>query len=150
MTPFLPTLALIGLLPSDGPVTWSFASVQAANGSVLIELTAQLEMGWHIYATELPSDEGPIATTFRFTPSPAFAVLGELAEPKAEEHFDPNFEMTVRYHSDAPRFVLTVVPNTLEAFSVEGEVEFMVCNDKTCLPPTVVPFSVRIEPVLKK
>ena len=27
---------------------------------------------------------------------------------------------------------------------LSGEVEFMVCNDKTCLPPKVVPFSITV------
>ena len=146
----LPTLALIATLPVGSPVTWSFSSAPAADGSVLIELTAQCAEGWHIYATELPSDEGPIATSFRFAPSEAYKVVGELKEPVPEEQYDPNFAMTVRSHSGAPRFVLSIMPRTHEPFAVDGEVEFMVCNERTCLPPVIVPFTVRVEPVLKK
>ena len=146
----LPTLTLLTMMPVGSPVTWSFSSTSAADGSVLIELTAQCEQGWHIYATELPSNEGPIATSFRFTPSDAYKVIGELKEPEPKEQYDPNFAMTVLSHSGAPRFVLNVMPRTHEPFMVDGQVEFMVCNDRTCLPPVVVPFSITVIPAMTK
>src|SRR5436190_18416061 len=150
MTALLPTIAMIGMLPANGPVAWSFTSQPASNGSITIDLTARIEKGWHIYATELPNNDGPIATSFRFMASEAFVVVGKPTEPTPEEHYDPNCGMTVRYHSGTPHFLLTVMPRTHEAFTFEGEVEFMVCNDKTCLPPTVVPITVRVEPLQKK
>ncbi|MEO8591326.1 MAG: protein-disulfide reductase DsbD N-terminal domain-containing protein [Flavobacteriales bacterium] len=150
MTLLLPTIAAIGLLTTTGPVTWSFTSAPGDNGTFLIDVTAQVEKGWHLYATELPSDEGPIATSFRFTPSSDFQVVGTLSEPKPVERYDENFGMTVRYHSGNPHFILTVLPKANGPFTVEGEVEFMVCNDRTCLPPTVVPISVRVEPLVKQ
>jgi hypothetical protein len=33
---------------------------------------------------------------------------------------------------------------------VEGEVEYMLCNDKTCLPPVGVPFKVVVDTEPKK
>ncbi len=109
-----------------------------------VMLTAQLEEGWHLYATELSSDQGPIPTSFRFMPSDAFEVAGVLMEPEAKEEYDPNFAMTVRHHSGRPVFSLPIMRKSKEAFTVEGELEFMVCNDKTCLPPEVVRFSIPI------
>lgn len=125
------------------PATWSFAAVVTEGDRVEVILTAQLEEGWHLYATELPSDQGPIATSFTFTPSEAFTA-GTLVEPAAKEEYDPNFAMVVRHHSGAPVFKLPIVRRTADAFTVEGELEFMVCNDKTCLPPEVVPFKIAV------
>lgn len=131
--------------PVTAPVSWSFASSVDAGGVVQVQLTAHIEEGWHIYATELPSDLGPIPTSIRVAPSDAYTVAGDLGEPVAVEEFDPNFGMVVRHHSGTPRFVIPIKPAVSGTFTVEGEVEYMVCNDKTCLPPVAVPFKLTVQ-----
>lgn len=133
----------LSLTAPAGPVHWSFAAKPAADGVVAVELAATVDEGWHIYATRLENDLGPIPTTIRFETNDALAIIGELREPKPEEVFDPNFEMQVRYHSGTPVFVQQF-KNTGAATVVKGEVEFMVCNDKTCLPPEVVKFEIPV------
>lgn len=139
----LPALLLSG--PADPPVAWSFAAVPGDDGLVRVELRAALEPGWHLYATVLPSDEGPLPTVFRFVASEGYEVVGELMEPGPEEEYDPNFGMVVRYHSGTPVFTLLVRRRSAGAFAVEGGVEYMVCDDTTCLPPVTVPFSIQVE-----
>jgi len=132
--------AALALSPDTGKVvTWSFTYKPAANGTALVEMTAHVGEGWHIYATKLENDLGPIPTTIRFTPSGSYTLIGPVSEPVPEEVFDPNFEMQVRYHSGDPLFTQLVRANGKAR--VTGEVEFMACNDKTCLPPEVVTFS---------
>lgn len=140
--PILLSSALSALAPSGPPVTWSFTALSTGSGVVEVVLTATVEDGWHIYATQLENELGPIPTTIRFTPSEAYTLVDGLAEPRPEEVFDPNFDMQVRYHSGSPRFVQRVKPASDQGVLVKGEVEFMVCNDKTCLPPEVVSFNV--------
>lgn len=127
-----------------GPVQWSFVAKPADDGLVSVELTATVEEGWHIYATRLENDLGPIPTAVRFDANGALVPVGGLAEPEPEEVFDPNFDMQVRYHSGMPVFAQRFKVTTKDAGTVTGEVEFMVCNDKTCLPPEVVKFSIPI------
>lgn len=136
---FLLTLLQSG--PSD-PVKWMFSAGPADEGVVNVQLQATLEEGWHLYAISLPSDQGPIPTSFTFKQTNDWVASGELSEPKAVEEYDINFAMDVRHHSGSPVFVLPIERATNEAFNVEGELEYMVCNDKTCLPPKVVPFSI--------
>lgn len=144
MHPFLFSLVLSAMAPA-GPVNWSFLARPAENGKVAVELTAQVDEGWHIYATRLENDLGPIPTTIRFDKDQAWVPVGELAEPKPEEVFDPNFEMQVRYHSGSPVFVQLFRATDVGVYPLKGEVEFMVCNDKTCLPPEVVKFEIPVE-----
>ena len=127
----------------DPPVSWEFRSVVAANNEVVIGLTAHIESGWHIYATKLPSDEGPLPTVITITESEQ-AIVGELLEPEPVEQFDPNFAILVKHHSGDPEFQLKLTRRTREAFTVKGEVEYMACNDRTCLPPVAVPFTIEI------
>ena len=133
---------LLPLLVPVGPVKWSFAAQPTDSGLVSVELTARVEEGWHIYATRLENDLGPIPTSVRFDPADVLTPVGELIEPQPEEVFDPNFEMQVRYHSGTPVFAQRFKSAAKSANVVRGEVEYMVCNDKTCLPPAVVKFSI--------
>lgn len=132
------------ILGPKHPATWSFGATVREGTHVDVELTAHLEEGWHLYATELPSDLGPIPTTFRFTASEAYEPVGAIAEPAPKEEYDENFAMVVRHHSGAPVFTLPIARRTAGAFQVEGELEFMVCNDKTCLPPETVAFNITV------
>lgn len=144
-------LALFALIASlvlhapSNPVKWQFQAQHMNDGLVRIDLRTEVEEGWHIYATSLPSDQGPIATSIRFKPSEHYDLVGELEEPRPKEMYDANFGMDVRFHEGSPAFVQIIKPSRPTAFDVEGEVEFMVCNDKTCLPPVVVPFKLRVE-----
>ncbi|MBX2972820.1 MAG: hypothetical protein KF797_06945 [Flavobacteriales bacterium] len=144
MNSLLLSLALSIFTPPAGPVQWSFAAKPAGDGRIAVELTAHVDEGWHIYATHLDSDLGPIPTSIRFEKNAGWIPVGELGEPVPEEVFDPNFAMQVRYHSGMPVFVQQFAPTAIGGGKVQGEVEFMVCNDKTCLPPEVVKFSVDV------
>ncbi|HNR53785.1 MAG TPA: protein-disulfide reductase DsbD family protein [Flavobacteriales bacterium] len=146
MYPLLLSLSM-ALGPVDGPVSWSFLARPAIDGQVAVEITAQVDEGWHIYATRLENDLGPIPTSIRFDANEQWTPVGGLAEPVPEEVFDPNFEMQVRYHSGSPVFVQRFKPSTIGVHPLRGEVEFMVCNDKTCLPPEVVRFSIDVPAV---
>lgn len=139
----LSTFTAIGAF-AGGPISWTFAPVQAADGQEMVQLQAVCEAGWHIYALTLPRDDGPFPTVIRLTGSKDFERAGDVVEPTPEEHEDPNFQMTVRYHEGKPVFTIPIKRHTQEAFTVSGEVEYMSCNDRTCLPPQVVKFNVTI------
>ena len=144
----IPLLSLFLALwsPTAAPVHWSFSAERLADGSVAVHADAVLDAGWHVYATVLPSDEGPIPTALRILPSDAHGPASAVTEPVALEEYDPNYAMVVRSHAGAPRFSTSVKPNVAHAaLAIKGEVEYMVCNDKTCLPPVIVPFEVTVE-----
>ncbi len=145
MLPLLSLIASLTFIAPSSPVKWHFKAQRVGDGLVRIDIRTEVEEGWHIYATSLPSEEGPIATSIRFKPSGDYVLHGELEEPKAKEVYDHNFGMLVRYHEGSPAFAQVIKPGKPGAFDVEGEVEYMVCNDKTCLPPVVVPFKLRVE-----
>lgn len=75
-------------------------------------------------------------------PSTAYEAAGPAVEPVPVEVEDPNFMMLVRYHGDDSVFRLPLKRLTKEAFTATGGVEFMCCNDRMCLPPVGVKFSV--------
>jgi hypothetical protein len=132
-------LILLGLLAQSSPVQWKVSAVAAPDATLVVHCDAQLEDGWHVYATELPNDQGPLPTVFRLAEGSTDRLL-RVEEPAPVEAYDPNFGMVVRYHDGTPRFTLHTTAKATGP--VSGEVEYMLCNDKTCLPPTVHAFTV--------
>lgn len=143
MLPILALLLSFGF-QAGGPVQWQGAVVPTTGDSLVVQLTAVCEEGWHIYATVLPREDGPLPTVFRFEPADGYVLAGAFQEPEAVEKEDPNFGMLVRYHADTVRFVQPVLRTRPEAFTLHAEVEYMVCNDQTCLPPVTVPFQLAV------
>ena len=129
--------------PNDGPVTWSFHAERTDGGLALVA-TAHIAEGWYMYATQLPSEDGPPATALLLCASHAQATPGPVLEPEPMERYDPNFAMMLRYHKGEVPFRFMVRPNGTDAFVLAGEVEFMCCTDLTCLPPRTVPFKVEV------
>ncbi len=122
------------------PVKWSFDSKQDGKEVELI-FKATIEEGWHLYDTELP-DGGPIATSINYEDSTRFEFVGELQkQPKPTEEFDKTFQMDLRYYSHEATFIQKIRLASNEPVEISGYVEFMCCNDETCLPPTEIDFS---------
>lgn len=146
LLPFLFIVSAPALF-AGGPISWKFASQETLNGTTHVTLRAICEEGWHLYALTLPRDDGPFPTVIRVTGSPAYEQAGPVIEPAPIEVEDPNFQMLVRYHGHEAEFIVPIKRLSKEAFNVEGEVEFMCCNDRMCLPPVTVKFSVPLPAV---
>ena len=63
---------------------------------------------------------------------------------KLEERYEPLFGVNVKQFSDKVVFIQTVVLKVNAKTALNGTVEFMACNDKECLPPKTVKFSVNL------
>ena len=140
----LTTMLCVAFAFAAGPISWKFSSIVSADGNIVVSLQAVCEEGWHIYALTLPRDDGPFPTVVRVTSTKLYDGSGAVQEPQPVEMDDPNFQMQVRYHTGSPVFTIPVKRLSAGAFDVTGEVEFMSCNDKTCLPPEVVKFTLPI------
>ena len=122
------------------PIKWSFEHNKLSDSAGEIVLKATIDEGWHLYGTQLPED-GPIATSFVFEQLQDIALDGELVVPGGlVRQYDPNFAMELNWYEKEAVFVQKV-KYTGEAPALAGYVNFMACNDETCLPPDEVPFS---------
>lgn len=124
------------------PVTWNFA----VEGNEFV-FTADIEEGWHLYSQHLPPDDGPIPTSFNFDKNEHLRIKGKAKEGKPHKEFDPNFQMELAFFSDKAVFrqEATLI-NATTPIKVTGFLEYMVCNDKMCLPPEMVDFEFEIDP----
>ncbi|WP_324288417.1 protein-disulfide reductase DsbD N-terminal domain-containing protein [Pedobacter sp. SL55] len=110
----------------------------------ILYLKASIEPGWHLYSQKIKAG-GPVATTFTFTPSKTYTKNGVVMEPKAIEKEEKVFNMTVGYFENSAIFQQKIKLVGKTPFTVKGKVEYMVCNDKQCLPPTEVEFNIPVK-----
>lgn len=145
---FLSSLLFISLISCSqlrSPIVWSFSSKKINLTTYELHMTATLDRQWHVYSQSTP-EGGPIPTSFTFTNNPLVTRSGAVKEiGKLEEHFEELFGVNVKQFSGKVDFVQRVIvkaPNVKTA--VAGNVEFMMCNDKECLPPKKQPFSIAL------
>jgi DsbC/DsbD-like thiol-disulfide interchange protein len=125
------------------PVKWSYAAKKISKTEAVLLLKATIDNGWHIYSTQ-QKDGGPIKTSFTFTPSKDYVINGVIAEPKPTTKFEQVFKMNVSYFEKAVIFQQKIKLKK-DQTNIKGKIEFMVCNDKQCLPPDDVDFSIPVK-----
>lgn len=126
------------------PVQWSFSAESLGDNEYNVVLKAQIEAGWHIYSQNL-NGEGPIPTTFQFAEDSKYERIGDVMEGEAIVHYDNAFGIELNYFEKEAIFTQKVKVLGNEPVTVKGELEFMVCNDGMCLPPTQVEFDINID-----
>ena len=121
------------------PVKWSFESKNIEGNKFELSFRATIDDEWHMYSQFLPSDDGPIATTFNFDDANGYALENGVTEPKSITEFDPNFDMKLNYFEHEVTFK-QIVTLSEESATVKGYLNFMVCDASKCLPPTDIDF----------
>lgn len=121
------------------PVKWNFSFKRINSNEAELLFTATIDKGWHLYSQKIP-DGGPVATKFTFEKGMGFLPFGKISEPVATEVFDKQFNMKVSYFSVVAEFRQKVKIMSAKPVVIKGTVEYMCCNDESCLPPTEEPF----------
>jgi hypothetical protein len=129
----------------ENPVKWSYAAKKVSDKVYQVVITATLPKPWHIYSQHTP-DGGPKPTKIVYTKNPLVVISGEPKENGTlKTVHDDNFGVDVKYFGDKVEFVQTVQLKTAAKTSVSGTIDYMVCNDEKCLPPTKQPFDVKLQ-----
>jgi hypothetical protein len=128
----------------ENPVKWSYTAKKISDKVYELHMTATLDGKWHIYAQD--AGEGPEPTAFTFAGNPLIKLDEKVKEVgKLEKQYDPNFKSVLKFYSSKVDFVQRVKLKSSAATVVKGTVSYMVCNDKKCLPPKEVPFSIKLD-----
>ena len=131
------TITTVSFGQIHNPVKWSTSVENISDGEFNLIITASIDENWHLYSQDVPAD-GPIATTFSFTDSDDFELVGETLEEEGHTVDDPVFGMKIKYFEEKAVFKQRIKKLNEKPISIVGEVEFMVCDDANCLPPTYV------------
>ena len=123
------------------PVKWSYHSKKLKNNEAEIYMKASIASGWHIYAMQF--NEPPMRTSFRFKPSPSYALIGKVKAPRSTAKYDKNFKKNLYFFEKEVVFTQKIKLLKAKGF-VNGVLEFMACNDKSCLPAKEVSFQIPV------
>lgn len=131
----------------QNPVKWSYSVENNGTAEATLVIKATIDKGWHLYS-QFIGDGGPVPTSFRFNKSADYSLVAGVAEiPKAKPIFDEIFGMNVAWFEKSATFKQKIKVNSAKDFKITGALEFMVCDDKQCLPPEEVEFSFNIKGV---
>lgn len=125
------------------PVKWRTSVEKVSDTEYDLVIKASIEPNWHLYSQNVPED-GPIPTTFTFTPSDNYELVGSTEEEEGKTVDDPVFMMKIKYFENSTTFKQRIKVLTENTVKIAGEVEFMVCDDTQCLPPTYVDLNFKI------
>ena len=131
------------------PVKWTASIEKISDTQYNLVSKATIDPGWHLYSQNVPED-GPIPTTFTFDDANgAFKFVGNTGEEAGRVVNDPVFQMRIKFFEKSAVFVQRV-ELLGDVKTVNGTVEFMVCDDSRCLPPTEVELEFHLNGVSNK
>ncbi len=127
------------------PVSWSFASKKISGNVYEVQLVASIQSGWHLYSQQQPDDAIAQPTSFIFNKNPLIDLEGKVKEiGKLEKYKDKKLDISSNQYSQKVTFVQKVKLKGKVKTNVSGKLEFQTCDDKKCLPPKTVNFSIAL------
>ncbi|KIO54495.1 protein-disulfide reductase DsbD family protein [Flavobacterium hibernum] len=118
------------------PVKWSTSVEKISDKEYVLKAEAVIQSGWHLYGQYI-EEGGPSATAFTFkNPKKNFELNGKTTEGKGHEVVDKIFNMKIKYFEDKALFTQKIKFTSDQITNIAAEVEFMVCDDSNCLPPS--------------
>ncbi|MEP6931492.1 MAG: cytochrome c biogenesis protein CcdA [Flavobacterium sp.] len=118
------------------PVKWSTSVEKISDKEYILKAKAIIQSGWHLYGQYI-EEGGPSPTAFTFkNTAKKFELIGKTSEDKGHETVDKIFDMKIKYFEDKAIFTQKIKFTSDEIVNVAADVDFMVCDDSNCLPPS--------------
>lgn len=131
---------------AQNPVSWAFSSKKISDKVFELHLTATIQPGWHLFSQKQPADAIAQPTTFNFNRNPLLDFEGKVKEiGKLEKFVDKKLDISANQYSNKVNFVQVVKIKGNAKTNVTGNLEFQTCDDKKCLPPKTVNFSIALK-----
>ena len=128
------------------PVEWSVSTEDRNDGTVCVLFTARIEAPWHIYDLGPYDDMGPNATTVVFEPNESVTLVGGIESlTRPVRVYDSLFALEIGYFEQTARLAQTVRVKAGVKTELKARVEWMACNDESCLPPDEKDFTIALE-----
>jgi thiol:disulfide interchange protein DsbD len=128
---------------SNKQVKWTFTAKKTADKIYEVSMTAVINGNYHLYSQD--AGDGPLSTKFTFTANPLLSLSGKPKEVgKIKKVYEEVFRSQVRYYEKSVSFIQALTIKGSVKTNLAGKVAFLLCNDKECLPPSEIDFSVDI------
>ena len=122
------------------PVRFNYSAIKKANNLYEVHIKTLLEPKWHIYSVKNPPG-GAEPTSIKVKEGKNVGAIKEKGKLKTV--YDKEFQVTQNYYETTVDFIQIVKIN-LPAKKITGNIVYMVCNDKQCLPPKDVEFNIKL------
>ncbi|HKB45217.1 MAG TPA: protein-disulfide reductase DsbD domain-containing protein [Chitinophagaceae bacterium] len=145
---FLSTIILSAIVGKAqlNPVSWTFTAKKVADKTYEVHMKATIQSGWHLYSQTQPEDAIVNPTTFTLNNNPLLIVDGKMKETGTIEKFhDAKLNISANQYSNTVDFVQKIKLKAKAKTNFSGNVEYQTCDDKKCLPPKTVNFSIAIQ-----
>ena len=134
------TVSIIAQAQILTPVKWTKSVKMTDDRNGVITFTATIDNGWHMYSNDSPAD-GPTPLSVNWKNTKGVKLVGRLTPSKAPTTIDDEaFMMKVRQWEGkvtlTQKFTVTE-----DKYNIDGDLQFMSCNDQTCTPPATESFS---------
>jgi hypothetical protein len=128
------------------PVSWTFTAKKISDKTYELHLTATMQSGWHLFSQVQPEDAVAIPTGFKLNSNPLVTLDGKIKEVgKMEKFHDAKLDISANQYAEKVDFVQVVKLKSSVKTSITGSVEYQTCDDKKCLPPKTVTFSIPVK-----
>ena len=145
---FLGTIILTATIVKAqlNPVIWTFTAKKIADKTYEVHMKATIQSGWHLYSQTQPEDAIINPTTFTVNNNPLLIADGKIKETGTVEKFhDAKLNISANQYSNTVDFVQKIKLKAKAKTNFSGNVEYQTCDDKKCLPPKTVNFSIAIQ-----
>ena len=127
------------------PVDWSYSVKKLSADTYTFTATANIEGDWHIYS-QTTGKGGPVPTKINFKKNPLITVVGATKEAgKVKQVYDELFKTNVRYIGETATYTQTIKVRAGVKTNISGSIEYMVCDDRQCLPPSKKTFDLKLQ-----
>ena len=138
-------IALSAAAQIQDPVDWSYSVKKVSADTYTFTATANIEGDWHIYS-QTTGKGGPVPTKINFKKNPLITVVGATKEAgKVKQVYDELFKTNVRYIGETATYTQTIKVRAGVKTNISGSVEYMVCDDRQCLPPSKKTFDLKLQ-----
>lgn len=128
-------LSLAVSAQSNNPVTWKTSVKMTSKTEGVITMTATMQAGWHIYNTTLIEGGSYKKTSINLSESTGIQLIGApKASAKAVTVDDKDFGL-ISYWDNKVSFTQKFKVTDKTKARIIGNINYMSCNDETCMPP---------------
>ena len=148
---FITTIFFSFCLFAQNPIKWNISSISVEEGIYELIIKAELENKWHLYSQFLEENEGydplnsPFSTYITYELGSNFDTIGNTKEIGVETHYDPVWESEISFFSNKATFTQLIKLKNKDSSLLNGNINFMICNETQCLPPEDYSFSIDLK-----
>jgi hypothetical protein len=143
---FTVIISVMAVAQNINPIQWTYTAKKIADKTYELQLTANIQNTWHLYSQKQPADAINQPTEIIFKKNPLVVFDGNIKEiGKLELFKDEKLKISANQYANKVVFVQKIKLKANVKTNVVGSVEFQTCDDKKCLPPKKIDFTIAVK-----